>query len=66
MQPYMCREINEAFAVVPLYTAEKLGIDPSKMNVNGGAVAIGHPFGMTGARQVSMTMMMMMMIMIFT
>ena len=45
-------ELNEAFAVVPLRCAEVLGIDHAKMNVNGGAISIGHPFGMTGARQV--------------
>ena len=43
-------EINEAFAaqVVPSY--QDLGIDIDKLNVNGGAIAVGHPFGMTGAR----------------
>ena len=45
-------ELNEAFAVVPLRCADVLGIDAEKMNVNGGAISIGHPFGMTGARQV--------------
>ena len=45
-------EINEAFACVPLYAMRELGIDPGKANVNGGSIAIGHPFGMTGARQV--------------
>ena len=45
-------EINEAFACVPLYAMRELGIDPQKTNVNGGSIAIGHPFGMTGARQV--------------
>jgi acetyl-CoA C-acetyltransferase len=45
-------EINEAFASVPLYAARKLGIDLERLNVNGGSIAIGHPFGMTGARQV--------------
>ncbi|MNH48124.1 3-ketoacyl-CoA thiolase [compost metagenome] len=35
-----------------LYCAEKLGIDPTKLNVNGGAIAIGHPYGMSGARMV--------------
>jgi acetyl-CoA C-acetyltransferase len=45
-------EINEAFACVPLYAMRELGIDPQKANVNGGSIAIGHPFGMTGARQV--------------
>jgi acetyl-CoA C-acetyltransferase len=42
-------EINEAFAVVPLNTIRRLGIDPSKVNVNGGAIAFGHPLGATGA-----------------
>lgn len=45
-------EINEAFASVPLYAARKLGIELERLNVNGGSIAIGHPFGMTGARQV--------------
>ncbi|MDB5422796.1 MAG: 3ketoacylCoA thiolase [Phenylobacterium sp.] len=43
-------ELNEAFASQCLYSREKLGIDPEKYNVNGGSIAIGHPFGMTGAR----------------
>jgi acetyl-CoA C-acetyltransferase len=43
-------EINEAFAPVPLAVADHLGIDESKINVNGGAIALGHPIGMTGAR----------------
>jgi acetyl-CoA C-acetyltransferase len=42
-------EINEAFAVVPLQTAKKLGIDHDRINVNGGAIALGHPLGATGA-----------------
>jgi len=42
-------EINEAFATVPLQTIRELGIDPSKVNVNGGAIALGHPLGATGA-----------------
>jgi acetyl-CoA C-acetyltransferase len=42
-------EINEAFAVVPLQTIRELGIDPEKVNVNGGAIALGHPLGATGA-----------------
>jgi acetyl-CoA C-acetyltransferase len=42
-------EINEAFATVPLQTARKLGIDPERINVNGGAIALGHPLGATGA-----------------
>jgi acetyl-CoA C-acetyltransferase len=43
-------EINEAFAVQALGSAQKLGIPIDKLNVNGGAIAVGHPFGMTGAR----------------
>ena len=42
-------EINEAFAVVPLQTIRALGIDPARVNVNGGAIALGHPLGATGA-----------------
>jgi acetyl-CoA C-acetyltransferase len=45
-------EINEAFAVQVLYCAEKLGISEDKLNVNGGAISIGHPYGMSGARMV--------------
>ena len=45
-------EINEAFASQALYCRDHLGIDPEKLNVNGGAIAIGHPFGMTGSRLV--------------
>ncbi len=43
-------ELNEAFASQCLYSRDTLGIDPEKYNVNGGSIAIGHPFGMTGAR----------------
>ena len=43
-------ELNEAFASQCLYCRDQLGIDPDKYNVNGGAIAIGHPFGMTGSR----------------
>jgi len=43
-------ELNEAFASQALYIRDRMGIDPEKLNVNGGAIAIGHPFGMTGAR----------------
>ncbi len=43
-------ELNEAFAVQVIYCRDKLGIDPAKLNVNGGAIAVGHPYGMTGAR----------------
>ncbi|MCU1388616.1 MAG: putative beta-ketoadipyl CoA thiolase with thiolase-like domain, phenylacetic acid metabolism [Ilumatobacteraceae bacterium] len=42
-------EINEAFAAVPLKTTRDLGLDPEKVNVNGGAIALGHPIGATGA-----------------
>ena len=45
-------ELNEAFASQCLYCRDALGIDPEKYNVNGGAIAIGHPFGMTGARLI--------------
>ncbi|MEJ2249291.1 MAG: acetyl-CoA C-acetyltransferase [Candidatus Lokiarchaeota archaeon] len=45
-------EINEAFAIVPLYAAKMLDIDPNIININGGAIAIGHPLGATGARLV--------------
>lgn len=45
-------EVNEAFSVVVLANARKLGIDVSKINVNGGAVALGHPIGCSGARIV--------------
>ena len=43
-------EINEAFAVQVLASVRELGIDEDKLNVSGGAIALGHPFGMTGAR----------------
>ena len=43
-------ELNEAFAVQVVYCRDKLGIDPDKLNVNGGSISIGHPFGMTGTR----------------
>ena len=45
-------EINEAFAVVAMAAIEKLGLDPARVNPNGGAVALGHPIGATGARLV--------------
>ena len=45
-------EINEAFAAVGIVSARELGIDPAKVNVNGGAIALGHPLGMSGARIV--------------
>jgi len=41
-------EVNEAFAVVPMYFMDKLNVDPSIVNVNGGAIALGHPLGSTG------------------
>jgi acetyl-CoA C-acetyltransferase len=41
-------EINEAFAAIPLQTMRKLGLDPERVNVNGGAIALGHPLGATG------------------
>ncbi|HEV3037415.1 MAG TPA: thiolase family protein [Candidatus Angelobacter sp.] len=43
-------ELNEAFAVQVIYCRDRLGIDNEKLNVNGGSIAIGHPFGMTGSR----------------
>jgi len=45
-------EINEAFAVVPLYAIQQLHLDPAKVNIHGGAIAIGHPLGASGARLV--------------
>jgi len=45
-------ELNEAFAVQCLYCRDRLGIDPEKYNVDGGAISIGHPYGMSGARLV--------------
>ncbi|MGJ3646997.1 acetyl-CoA C-acyltransferase [Sphingomonas sp. GlSt437] len=45
-------ELNEAFASQCVYCRDHLGIDPEKYNVNGGAIAVGHPFGMTGSRLV--------------
>lgn len=45
-------ELNEAFASQAVYCRDQLGIDPEKYNVNGGAIAIGHPYGMSGARMV--------------
>ncbi|MBY0513643.1 MAG: acetyl-CoA C-acyltransferase [Gemmataceae bacterium] len=45
-------ELNEAFAVQVVYCRDRLGIDPDRLNVNGGSISIGHPFGMTGARLV--------------
>jgi acetyl-CoA acetyltransferase family protein len=45
-------ELNEAFAVQVLYCRDRLGIDAEKLNVNGGSISIGHPYGMTGSRLV--------------
>ena len=45
-------ELNEAFAVQVVYCRDRLGIDPERLNVNGGSISIGHPFGMTGSRLV--------------
>jgi acetyl-CoA acetyltransferase len=45
-------ELNEAFANQVLYCRDRLGIDNARLNVDGGAIALGHPFGMTGARTV--------------
>ena len=45
-------ELNEAFACQVLYCRDTLGIDDDRLNVNGGAIAIGHPFGMSGSRMV--------------
>ncbi|HEY7364508.1 MAG TPA: thiolase family protein [Methylomirabilota bacterium] len=45
-------ELNEAFASQVIYCRDRLGLDPDKLNVNGGSISIGHPFGMTGSRMV--------------
>jgi len=45
-------ELNEAFAVQVIYCRDRLGISNDKLNVNGGAIALGHPYGMSGARLV--------------
>jgi acetyl-CoA C-acetyltransferase len=42
-------EVNEAFAVVPMFFMDALGVSHDKVNVNGGAIALGHPLGATGA-----------------
>jgi 3-oxoadipyl-CoA thiolase len=47
-------ELNEAFASQSLVCIDELGLDPSKVNVNGGAIALGHPLGMSGARLITM------------
>ncbi|MCZ0952081.1 MAG: acetyl-CoA C-acyltransferase, partial [Rhodospirillaceae bacterium] len=49
-------ELNEAFAVQALYCRDKLGIPNENLNVNGGAISIGHPYGMSGARMVGHTL----------
>ena len=46
-------EVNEAFASVPLATRNEIGFDDAKLNVNGGAIALGHPLGMSGARLIT-------------
>lgn len=46
-------EINEAFASMYVYCVRTLGLDINKVNVNGGAIALGHPLGATGARQIA-------------
>ena len=46
-------EINEAFASQALYVTRELGLDGAKVNPNGGAIALGHPLGCTGARQIA-------------
>ena len=45
-------ELNEAFAVQVVYCRDRLGIPMERLNVDGGAIAIGHPYGMSGARMV--------------
>jgi acetyl-CoA acyltransferase len=45
-------ELNEAFASQVVYCRDRLGLDPDRLNVNGGSISIGHPFGMTGSRLV--------------
>jgi acetyl-CoA acetyltransferase family protein len=47
-------ELNEAFASQSIVCIEELGLDPAKVNVNGGAIALGHPLGMSGARLITM------------
>ena len=45
-------EINEAFSIVPMYAIRELGINPDKVNIKGGALAIGHPLGASGVRLI--------------
>jgi acetyl-CoA acetyltransferase family protein len=47
-------ELNEAFASQSIVCVDALGLDPAKVNVNGGAIALGHPLGMSGARLITM------------
>jgi acetyl-CoA acetyltransferase len=47
-------ELNEAFASQSVVCIDDLGLDPAKVNVNGGAIALGHPLGMSGARLITM------------
>ena len=49
-------EINEAFSCVPLATMKEYALDPNKVNIHGGAVALGHPLGATGARMIMQTL----------
>src|SRR5439155_27381420 len=46
-------EVNEAFASVPIATRDTIGFEDAKLNVNGGAIAVGHPHGMSGARLIT-------------
>jgi acetyl-CoA C-acetyltransferase len=50
-------ELNEAFACQVLYCRDRLGIPDERLNVNGGAIAMGHPYGMSGARMVGHTLL---------
>jgi acetyl-CoA C-acetyltransferase len=52
LQDFGLVELNEAFAAQALACAKELGLDPGRLNVNGGAIALGHPIGATGARVV--------------
>jgi acetyl-CoA acetyltransferase len=47
-------ELNEAFASQSIVCIDELGLDPGRVNVNGGAIALGHPLGMSGARLITM------------
>ncbi len=50
LEPIDLFELNEAFAAQSIVVARKLGLDPVKVNVSGGAIALGHPIGASGAR----------------